>query len=667
LGLESACGEAAVIIVFGGVQADPPGSPPYRFPASQVDDVSTRVQNLLSSLSPRLLVGAAASGSDLVFLEQALGLGLKPRIVLPFPVDRFRQTSVESRGPDWVRRYEHVLAEVSAGRAELEILDEPEDDDVYVRTNERLLARARDLRLDGEEIVVIVLRPSASDGRSVTDDLAERGQMAGFLVLDLDCLRPAADRPTAFVVMPYGRKADPRTGLEIDCDVVFHHVYVPVLQDLDYDVRRSDLETDSGIIHIGMIEAIANSDLVIADLATVNPNVLYELGLRHALADKVTVLTIPDLGDKTAAQAPFDIAFIRHIPYNRTVDGISDQQAVQAIRALRDILSDPGQARAPDSPVFTWFEVERVGLRTKATMTAAEQRELQLRKELTRVRARRTPSDLLALAREIDDSSVAPQARQAMRLEIAITLREQSAYAESAKLFEDVPAPEGALRALWLQAHALALRRLGEREPDLSRAEALWAQAEQLLNQLLAEEPPTAETCGIAAGLAKRRFDRLLAAGQRARSGVQLARMIELYRMGFMAEPWDYYVGINLIASLRLRGQRFSATEAARDTDLADARSLLPVVRLMAGRLPLPTFWSSVTQAELVLHEHLLGDSGGGSAEPVIRAYTRALAQQHPPDYEKAAYDQLDIFRRAGDPPEFIAAVQEIFPSQSAQ
>jgi MAP3K TRAFs-binding domain len=661
-------GEAAVIVVFGGVQADPPGTPPYRFPASQVDDVSARVRSLLSSLSPRLLVGPAASGSDLVFLEQALALGLKTRIVLPFPADRFRQTSVESRGPDWVRRYEHVLAEVSAGRAELEILDEPEDDDdVYVRTNARLLARARDLRLDGEEIVVIVLRPAGSDGSSVTDDLAARGQVAGFLVLDLDCLRPAADRPAAFVVMPYGRKTDSRTGLEIDCDVIFHHVYVPVLQDLDYDVRRSDRETDSGIIHIGMIEAIANSELVIADLATVNPNVLYELGLRHALADKVTVLTIPDLGDKTAAQAPFDISFIRRIPYNRTVDGISDQQAVQAIKALRDVLRDPGQDRAADSPVFTWFEVERVGLRTRATMTAAEQRELQLRKELTRVRARRTPSDLLALAREIDGSTVAPQARQAMRLEIAITLREQGAYAESAKLFEDVRAPEGPLRALWLQSYALALRRLGEREPDLSRAEALWAQAEQLLNELLAEEPPTAETCGIAAGLAKRRFDRLLAAGQRARSGVQLAGMIELYRMGFMAEPWDYYVGINLIASLRLRGQRFSGSETAGNADLAEARSLLPVVRLMAGRLPLPTFWSSVTQAELILHEHLLADSGGGSVEPVIRAYTAALALQHPPDYEKAAYDQLDIFRRAGDPPEFIAAVQKIFPSQPAQ
>ena len=192
-----------MIVVFGGVQADPPGTAPYRFPASQVEDVSERVRTLLFSMQPRLLVGAAASGSDLVFLDQALGLGLKPVIVLPFAADRFRQTSVESRGADWVRRYERVLAEVSTGRAELEILDESEDDGVYLRTNGHLLARASQLRLDGEEIVVVVLRPAGRDGSSVTDDLAARGETAGCLVLDLDCLRPAAERPTAFVVMPY--------------------------------------------------------------------------------------------------------------------------------------------------------------------------------------------------------------------------------------------------------------------------------------------------------------------------------------------------------------------------------------------------------------------------------------------------------------------------------
>ena len=86
-------------------------------------------------------MGAAASGSDLVILEQALSLGLKPHIVLPFAPDRFRQTSVESRGPAWVGRYEAVLAQVHEGRAVLEVLGEPEDDGVYTRTNGHLLAR----------------------------------------------------------------------------------------------------------------------------------------------------------------------------------------------------------------------------------------------------------------------------------------------------------------------------------------------------------------------------------------------------------------------------------------------------------------------------------------------------------------------------------------------
>ena len=55
----------------------------------------------------------------------------------------------------------------------------------------------------------------------------------------LDCLRKSADRQSAFLVMPYGKKTDPRTGLEIDCDVVFDRVYVPVLEDLDYRDRKS--------------------------------------------------------------------------------------------------------------------------------------------------------------------------------------------------------------------------------------------------------------------------------------------------------------------------------------------------------------------------------------------------------------------------------------------
>src|SRR5215470_2933788 len=77
-------GGGLVIVVFGGVQVDRPGTDRPRFPESQVEDVSARVRVLLSVLRPRLLVGAAASGADLVVLTEALSLGLTPHVVLPF-------------------------------------------------------------------------------------------------------------------------------------------------------------------------------------------------------------------------------------------------------------------------------------------------------------------------------------------------------------------------------------------------------------------------------------------------------------------------------------------------------------------------------------------------------------------------------------------------------
>jgi tetratricopeptide repeat protein len=657
-----------VIVVFGGAQVDRPGTDRPRFPEARVEETSARVRALLSALRPRLLVGAAASGADLVVLTEALALELTPHIVLPFVVEKFQETSVESRGLDWVQRYRRVIDQVRAGHGVVEILNEVEDDDVYLRTNGRLLDRARELRNDDEEIVVVLLRPAGGDGRSVTDDLADRADLAGLLVLDLDCLSRPADRPSAFVAMPYGKKTDPQTGMEIDCDLVFSKVYIPVLEDLDYRWQRSDRETDTGIVHIGMIEAIANSDVVIADLATLNANVLYEVGLRHALADKTTVLTSPDFGTLSRVGGLFDIDFIRRIPYSRTVEGLSERQAVESIKALRDALRGAAEPRRPvDSPVFVWFDNERAGLRARQGVTQAAQHEKHLRQRVASATARGGRDGLLEVIGELDDPVVPLRARQALRLEIAIALREQGAYAQAAGLLAGAEAPSGPLRVLWLQQHALALRRLGEQQeggdPDVE-----WIAAERVLGELLAADDVSAETYGIAAGLAKRRFGRFLKTGQRELARAQLSRMIGLYRKGFEAEPWDYYVGLNVVAGLRLRGQRFADSDA--ETDLAEARETVPVVRMMLRRLPARGrgFWAEITEAELVLHRYELDDPAGERPSAAAgRAYADALAGAHPPDHEKSARDQLAIFRMAGDPPHVIDAILEMFPAPDAQ
>ncbi|GJE65792.1 hypothetical protein LNAOJCKE_3005 [Methylorubrum aminovorans] len=68
-------------------------------------------------------------------------------------------------------------------------------------------------------------------------------------------------------------------------DMVLHAIIKEVIDSLDlsYEVRRADDDVRPGMIGDRIIHDIINSDLVIADLTGLNPNVFYELGIRHAV------------------------------------------------------------------------------------------------------------------------------------------------------------------------------------------------------------------------------------------------------------------------------------------------------------------------------------------------------------------------------------------------
>src|SRR4029450_4900375 len=78
-----------------------------------------------------------------------------------------------------------------------------------------------------------------------------------------------------------------------------------------------------------------------------------ELGLRHAFADKTTIL----LGPK-GTSPPFDTRPIRHFPYTLTGTAISDQEALEAIRTLQPFFDpDHLEQAGRDSPVFEFFDL----------------------------------------------------------------------------------------------------------------------------------------------------------------------------------------------------------------------------------------------------------------------------------------------------------------------
>lgn len=132
----------------------------------------------------------------------------------------------------------------------------------------------------------------------------------------------------------------------------FRGIYQQISQVLEsegFEVVRADEVTEEGSIAKDVILRLANSTLVIADLTDLNPNVFWELGVRHALRASGTLL----LMDATrTSDPPFDVSYLRILKYRGTVEGLSDlrDQLIHFVRAAA--ISTDGVAR---SPVHEWI------------------------------------------------------------------------------------------------------------------------------------------------------------------------------------------------------------------------------------------------------------------------------------------------------------------------
>jgi hypothetical protein len=108
---------------------------------------------------------------------------------------------------------------------------------------------------------------------------------------------------SCFVIAPIGRAG---SDVRKRSDQLIKHVLEPVLGDR-YEIRRADQLGKPGIITSQVIEHVVNDDLVAADLTSRNPNVFYELAVRHALRKPLIQLIA------AGEELPFDVAGMRTI------------------------------------------------------------------------------------------------------------------------------------------------------------------------------------------------------------------------------------------------------------------------------------------------------------------------------------------------------------------
>lgn len=126
-----------------------------------------------------------------------------------------------------------------------------------------------------------------------------------------------------FVAMPFGIKAA-ADGSLIDFDRVYAELIRPALESAGLEVQRADEEQSAGDIRADLFQELLMADLVVADLTLDNPNVWYELGVRHALRARGVIL----VQGPRAAQ-PFDIYTDRKLTYHLR-DGAPDPQTLAA-------------------------------------------------------------------------------------------------------------------------------------------------------------------------------------------------------------------------------------------------------------------------------------------------------------------------------------------------
>lgn len=121
--------------------------------------------------------------------------------------------------------------------------------------------------------------------------------------------KPVGDADICFVISPIG-EADSIERKH--ADLVLTALIEPAIKELNLEVVRADKISKPGLITGQVIDHIARAKLVIADLSFGNPNVYYELALRHAV--RKPVVQIIRTGDKL----PFDVGQYRTVEINMT-------------------------------------------------------------------------------------------------------------------------------------------------------------------------------------------------------------------------------------------------------------------------------------------------------------------------------------------------------------
>jgi hypothetical protein len=155
---------------------------------------------------------------------------------------------------------------------------------------------------------------------------------------------------TCFVVCPIGEEDSEQRK---HSDMILRHLIQPVLSEVGFSVIRADKIEKSGLITQQILEHLVKARLCIADLSFSNPNVFYELGVRHL--SQLPAIQIIRKGDKL----PFDVSQGRTITIDTNdvytlIDRIESAKK-ELLQYINPIVSNTSYDVGDDNPIKTYL------------------------------------------------------------------------------------------------------------------------------------------------------------------------------------------------------------------------------------------------------------------------------------------------------------------------